>query len=170
MLGGGGREAILAIMRAPLRFHVLTLASCAVLSGGGTPAGAQSAIWDTTITNSHWYVPVPQLLAYASPAASFANPIPIGDQTLWSLGTATNGSFTGTSVAQLKLGPALIVENSTVQGFVTTAGRITMVFTPASGGAPTVGLGQMRNINGVTEMEMQMITGQSLLVTHWAYM
>jgi outer membrane autotransporter protein len=156
-------------MRALLRSRVLLLASCAVLSGS-MPARAQSAIWDATVSNTHWYVPVPQLLAYASPAASFANPIPIGDQTLWSLGPATNGSFTGTSSAQLKLGPALVVENSTVQGFVATSGQITMVFTPTAGGTPTVGLGQMRSIDGVTRMEMQMITGDSLLVTHWAYM
>ncbi len=134
------------------------------------PARAQSAIWDATISNTHWYVPVPQLLAYASPAARFANPVPIGDQTLWSLGAATNGSFTGTSVAQLKIGPALVVENSTVQGFVAASGQITMVFTPTAGGTPTVGLGQMRTIDGVTRMEMQMISGDSLLVTHWAYM
>ena len=45
-----------------------------------------------------------------------------------------------------------------------------MVFTPVGGGTPTVGLGQMRLINGVTQMEMQMITGENLLITHWAYM
>jgi hypothetical protein len=70
------------MMRAPSRVRVLRLASCAVLSGASMPARAQSAIWDAAISNTHWYGPVPQLLAYASPAASFANPISIGDQTL----------------------------------------------------------------------------------------
>ena len=131
------------------------------------PARAQSAIWDATLSNTNWYVPVPQLLAYASPKTGFSNPIPIGDQTLWSLSAATNGAFTGISTAQLTLGPTQI---STIQGFVTTAGQITMVFTPTAGGVPTVGLGQMRLIDGVMQMEMQMITGDSLLITHWAYM
>ncbi len=145
-------------------------AACAMAAGGSVPASAQSAVWDSAISNTHWYVPVPQLLAYAAPTTGFSNPIPIGDQTLWSLGTATNGSFTGTSSAQLAIGPAVSTSDSTIQGFVTTSGQITMVFTPTTGGVATVGLGQMRNINGVTQMEMQMITGQSLLVTHWAYM
>ena len=145
--------------------------ACGVgLVAGCGVASAQSTIWDATISNTHWYVPVPQLLAYASPATGFANPIPIGDQTLWSLGVAKNGAFTGTSSAQLKIGTLLLTDNSTAQGFVTNSGQITIVFTPTSGGTPTVGLGQMRNLGGATAMEMQMITGGSLLVTHWAYM
>ena len=146
------------------------LAACVMVAGGSVPASAQSAVWDAAISNTNWYVPVPQLLAYAAPSTGFSNPIPIGDQTLWSLGTATNGSFTGTSSAQLAIGSSISVSDSTIQGFVTTSGQITMVFTPISGGVATVGLGQMRTINGVAQMEMQMITGQGLLVTHWAYM
>ncbi len=145
-------------------------AACVVVAGGSVPASAQSAVWDATISNTNWYVPVPQLLAYAAPVTGFSNPIPIGDQTLWTLGTATNGSFTGTSSAQLAIGSSVSTSDSTIQGFVTTSGQITMLFTPISGGVVTVGLGQMRTINGVAQMEMQMITGDSLLVTHWAYM
>jgi outer membrane autotransporter protein len=115
-------------------------------------------------------VPTAQLLAYLSPKTGFSNPIPVGDQTLWTLGTATNGSFTGTSVAQLKIGPTLVIDTSTIRGFVTASGQITMLFTPTGGGAVTVGLGNMRTVNGVSSMEMQMITGDTLLVTHWAYM
>lgn len=157
-------------LHAIYRASALASVAGAVLLCGGSHALAQSAIWDTTLSNTSWYVPTPQLLAYASPKTGFANPIPIGDQTLWSLATATNGSFTGTSVAQLKMGPALLTDTSTIQGFVTTAGQITMLFTPTAGGAATVGLGHMRTVGGVTSMEMQMITGDSVLVTHWAYM
>lgn len=146
------------------------MAVAAIMASVGNPAFAQSAIWDATLSNSNWYVPAPQLLAYAAPATGFSNPIPIGDQTLWQLGPATNGAFTGASSAQLAIGPALRVENSTIQGFVATSGQITMLFTPLGGGAVTVGLGQMRLINGVPQMEMQMITGDTLLITHWAYM
>ncbi len=141
----------------------VALACCGV-------ARAQSSVWDSTISNSHWYVPVPQLLAYASSASSFSKPFPIGDQTLWALGTATNGAFSGLSSADLAIGPLVTTSNSTIEGFVTTAGHIRMVFTPIGGGATTIGLGQMQTIDGVTSMQMQMITGTSLLVTHWAYM
>ncbi|WP_315723045.1 MULTISPECIES: autotransporter outer membrane beta-barrel domain-containing protein [unclassified Bradyrhizobium] len=140
------------------------------VAGCALPAQAQSTVWDSTISNTNWYVPTAQLLAYISPKTGFTNPVPIGDQTLWTLGTATNGAFTGTSVAQLRIGPALLTDTSTIQGFVTTSGQITMLFTPTGGGTATVGLGYMRAVNGVTSMEMQMITGDSLLVTHWAYM
>lgn len=152
------------------RAGALASVAGAALLCGGSGAAAQSAIWDSTLSNTNWYVPTAQLLAYAAPKTGFSNPIPIGDQTLWSLSTATNGFFTGTSTAQLAIGPALLTDTSTIQGFVTTAGQITMLFTPTAGGAVTVGLGHMRTANGVTSMEMQMITGDTLLVTHWAYM
>lgn len=150
--------------------RVLIGAVFGAVLGAATTARAQSAIWDATISNTHWYVPAQQLLAYASSGTSFSNPIPIGDQTLWTLGVATNGVFNGVSDAQLKLGPIQITQTALIQGFVTTSGQITMLFTPAGGGATTVGLGRMTLIDGVTSMEMQMITGDSLLVTHWAYM
>lgn len=37
-------------------------------------------------------------------------------------------------------------------------------------GTSTIGIGQMRRINGVELMEMQTITGSGLTITHWAYM
>ena len=117
-----------------LRPGALTFAACAMAAGIAAPAAAQSAIWDATISNTHWYVPVPQLLAYAAPKTGFSNPIPIGDQTLWSLGVSTNGAFTGTSTAKLAIGPVVQTENSSIQGFVTTSGQITMLFTPTGGG------------------------------------
>ncbi len=39
------------------------------------PALAQS-VWDPVISNTNWYVTVPQMLAYASGTVSFANPSP----------------------------------------------------------------------------------------------
>ncbi|MBA4788971.1 MAG: autotransporter outer membrane beta-barrel domain-containing protein [Rhizobiales bacterium] len=133
------------------------------------PAAAQS-VWDPVISNSHWYVPVPNMLAYAAPSTSFANPIPIGDQTLWTLGTSTNGVFTGVSYGQLAIGPVTSYSTLSIQGTVTPSGQISMVFTSTDGGPDTIGLGRMAERGGVTEMEMQMIIGTDLLVTHWAYM
>ena len=149
-------------MRRLLASVLVALACC-------DAAHAQSS-WDSVISNSHWYVPVPQLLAYASPSKSFSNPIPIGDQTLWALGTSTNGVFNGLSTGQLAIGSVLSTFNSTIGGFVTPEGFVRMVFTPIGGGPTTIGLGQMRTVDGVTAMTMQMITGDSVLVTHWANM
>ncbi|OYY07181.1 MAG: autotransporter outer membrane beta-barrel domain-containing protein, partial [Rhizobiales bacterium 35-68-8] len=134
----------------------------------GAPALAQS-VWDPVISNTNWYVTVPQMLAYASGTNSFANPVAIGDQTLWALGTSVNGVFSGTSTGQLLIGDTYSYTTLTIQGTVTASGEILMVFTPSSGPV-TIGLGRMAERGGEYEMEMQMITGTSVLVTHWAYM
>ncbi|MGE4374043.1 MAG: autotransporter outer membrane beta-barrel domain-containing protein [Xanthobacter sp.] len=130
---------------------------------------AQSA-WDPIISNSYWYVTAPQMLAYANSTDSFASPMPIGDQTLWALGTSVDGIFTGTSSATLKIGPITSATDTLIDGKVTPSGQITMVFTPTTSGPTTIGLGQMQEIDGITTMEMQMITGTSVLISHWAYM
>ena len=134
-------------------------------------ASAQDTCWDGLLSNSNWYVAIPNLVAYASGNRSLtSNPFPIGDQTLWALGTATNGVFTGQSEATFAIGSTVTAPTtSSMQGIVTEAGQIRIQFTSAD--SPTiVGIGQMREIGGVPLMEMQMITGSSLLVTHWAYM
>ena len=92
------------LIRAWIRSHLLTSAACVIMASVGVTGLRPIRVWDAAFSNSHWYVPVPQLLAYAAPATGFSNPIAIGDQTLWSLGTATNGAFTGFSSAQLAIG------------------------------------------------------------------
>ncbi|TAJ90419.1 autotransporter domain-containing protein [Reyranella sp.] len=136
-----------------------------------TVAFSQDSRWDALLTNSNWYVPIPGLIAYASSNQSFTTPppTPIGDQTLWALGTATNGVFTGQSQASFYMNGITTTGISAMQGLVTSGGQIVIAF--SSDTAPTtIGIGQMREIGGVPLMEMQMITGTSLLVTHWAYM
>jgi autotransporter-associated beta strand protein len=116
-------------------------------------------------------VPVPGLIAYGSSNISFYRPSPIafGDQTLWALGKATNGVFTGQSNATFDLNGISSGSSQSMQGVVSDSGQIAIVFSQP--GAPsTVGIGQMRQANGVPLMEMQMVTGSSFLVSHWAYM
>ncbi|GEM_PF-5327772 len=60
----------------------LSFFTCIALTSLPDTVTAQSSIWDSTISNSNWYVPMPQLLAYLSTRAGFNNPVPIGDQTL----------------------------------------------------------------------------------------
>jgi uncharacterized protein with beta-barrel porin domain len=135
------------------------------------PASAQDTKWDSLLTNSNWYVPVPNLVAYTGGNRSLTiNPLPIGDQTLWTLGTARRGVFGGQSEASFAIGQSVTAPGfSSMQGIVTEQGQIRITFS-SSDGSPITGIGQMRDIGGVPLMEMQMITGSSLLVTHWAYM
>lgn len=134
-------------------------------------ASAQDTRWDSILSNTNWYVAIPNLVAYASGNRSdISNPFAIGDQTLWSLGTVTNGSFRGVSEATFAIGPTVTAPTySSMHGLVTEAGQIRIEFTSPDS-ATVVGVGQMRTVGGVPLMEMQMITGSSLLVTHWAYM
>lgn len=164
------RHSIGAVVeRLALRTSGSLLAAC--LATLPLPADAQSTVWDEVWTNSSWYVPVPNLIAYQSGSQSFARVVPIGDQTLWSIGTSDHGHFTGTSQATLSLGSFESFSSTNMEGVVTTAGQIVIVFTPTSGSGPTtIGIGQMREIAGVPLAEMQMITGSQVLVTHWAYM
>ncbi len=134
-------------------------------------AFAQATGRDTLLANTDWYVPQPNLVAYAASGQSFTTPppSPIGDQTLWSIGPIVNGLFTGTSTATFAIGSGTTTSDTAMQGIVTPSGQIRIVFT-SYGSPATVGIGQLFLIGGVPLMEMQMVTGTSLIVTHWAYM
>lgn len=145
---------------------ILAVSASAALPGA---VSAQS-VWDPVLSNSNWYVTVPQMLAYAAPPDDFSNPLPIGDQTLWALGTSTNGVFSGISTGTLAIGPIISTSTLTMQGTVTPSGQVSIVFTSTSGGPDTIGLGVMQEVGGVMTMEMQMIIGTSPVVSHWANM
>ena len=154
----------------------LLAALTGLMAGSAVDARAQSTAWDALLSNSYWYVPQENLLAYKTSGTSFTEPAPmsVSDQTLWSLGTATNGVFTGTATATFRptSHPFIQISSTTTisPGVVTEGGQIRMRFVSSSG-AQTIGIGQMRTIDGAEFMEMQMITGnESALVTHWAYM
>ncbi len=131
---------------------------------------AQSTTWDVLLTDSEWYVPAANLLAYVTSDTAFNNPLPIGDQTLWEIGTTTNGTFTGTSTATFQLGPSAIESTTTMNGLITDAGQVRIAFSSAT--APTtMGIGQVRDLGGETYIQMQMMTGTGdVFITHWAYM
>jgi len=135
------------------------------------PAVAQSTVWDSVWTNSNWYVAVPNLIAYTASSQDLSQVVPTGDQTLWTIGTSDHGHFTGVSNATLSIGPFESFSTTNMKGFVSTAGQVIIVFTSESGSnPPIIGIGQMREIGGVSLAEMQMITRGDTLLTHWAYM
>lgn len=152
----------------PLRLGFCHLAAALALGPGTAPAQSE---WDDLLSNSEWYVPAENLLAYMTSPTSFANPIPIADQTLWEIGTCTDGMFTGTSNATLKSGSFESTSTASMNGLVTPSGQVRIQFTQ-EGGPTVIGVGQMRNVEGVDYVEMQMITGggSGPFVTHWAYM
>lgn len=158
--------------KRPSRLCWASISLLAGLSVSPIAARAQDSRWDALLSNSYWYVPVPNLIAYAASDKSFNTPppTPIGDQTLWALGTATNGVFSGQSTESFDLSGMITNSSRTMQGVVTPSGQSFVVFTPTDGGTSTIGIGQMRRINGVELMEMQTITGSGLTITHWAYM
>ena len=139
---------------------------------------SKAADYASIINNSNWYVPEPYYLAYVTNSASgFSNDlIPVGDQTVWtnlSVTSSVNGitTFTGLSTAQFHVGTDITAPSTTsISGSVSPNGTLAMVFTPTEGGNPTLGLGQFQTVDGIDSMEMQMITGSTILTTHWAYM
>lgn len=143
-----------------------------VTVGGGTAKG-QADNWDALLSNSHWYVPQENLLSYMTSSTNFTTPPPLvlWDQTLWSLGTAVDGLFSGSSQANF-FSPELSFSNTaSIVGLATESGQIRMRFTTSDGGT-TIGIGQFRDVSGTTAMQMQMISGQAgtAYTTHWAYM
>jgi len=140
---------------------------------GGNTAKGQSNQWDALLSNSHWYVPQENLLSYMTSSTNFTTPPPLvlWDQTLWSLGTAFEGAFSGSSVANF-YSPELSFSNTaTIAGLATESGEIRIRFTTSDGGT-IIGIGQFRDVSGTNAMQMQMISGQpgTFYTTHWAYM
>lgn len=146
---------------------------CAMACCLPTAAFAQTNVWDSILSNTNWYVPVPNLIAYMTGSQSFTTPAPlaIGDQTLWAWGPVVDGAISGTSNATFSIGSTTVATSPMLMnGKVTNSGQVVLEFTPEGGGTTTLGIGQMRMVGGVPLAEMQMITGTSSLITHWAYM
>jgi hypothetical protein len=127
--------------------------------------------WDSLLSDSTWYVPAANLLAYRLDSSSTDTPIPAADQTIWSIGKAIDGRFSGRSVAKIVDATGTVNRAfNTMEGVVTETGQARITFTSPIGSTVT-GIGQVRRVNGVEAMEMQMITGGGgSYTTHWAYM
>lgn len=133
------------------------------------PARAQSNPYDSLLTDSVWYVPAENLLSYLTSNTDLTDNVPGNDQTVWQLGTSTNGVFSGTSTATFQAGALTFSSTTTMNGIVTESGQVRIAFS-APDTPTTIGIGQVRDISGTTYLQMQMMTGSSLYITHWAYM
>lgn len=132
-------------------------------------ARSQSTDWDSVFSNTQWYVPTQNILAYSASATDLSDAIPIADQTIWSLGEVVNGQFTGSSSAEFKIGGTTYTSSNSMNGIVTDSGQVRILFSN-EGSPTTIGIGQLRTVEGTTYFEMQMISGGSSYITHWAYM
>lgn len=156
----------------PQRFAAVVAAL--VISGLSVvpTASAQSDTWDSLLLDSHWYVPSQYLLAYMASGTDLTQALPIADQTLWTITSASHGVFSGTSEATFKIGDIVTPPSTTIMnGVITDSGQVRIVF--SGGSSPIIGIGQLRTISSETYFEMQMVTGESgdtTHVTHWAYM
>lgn len=165
-------RGVRAFARTPSHWFGIFVLWAMIVIGGGAAKG-QSTTWDSLLSNSHWYVPQENLLSYMSSSTNFTTPPPLvlWDQTLWSLGTAVDGVFSGSSQANF-FSPELSFSNTaSILGLATESGQIRMRFTTSDGGT-IIGIGQFRDVSGTTAMQMQMISGQAgtAYTTHWAYM
>lgn len=118
---------------------------------------------------SYWYVPNQNLLSYLTSTSDLTDNVMASDQTLWTIAPSTNGTISGTSVAAIESGMLVMSSTSTMTGLVTETGQVRIAFS-APDSPTTIGIGQVREIEGETYLQMQMMTGTSLYVTHWAYM
>ena len=94
--------------------------------------------WDDLLSDSTWYVPAANLLAYRFDSTSPDAPIPAADQTIWSIGEATGGRFTGKSLAKIVDANGDVTQSlSTMDGVVTERGQVRITFTTPIGSTIT---------------------------------
>lgn len=126
------------------------------------------------LTDTYWYVPVPDLPALQLDPESLRLSWLV-DQTVWHISGYKSGYFWGvTAAVTYDAGeePSSRIGHLTMLGTVLPNGRVEITFLPASRmGAPTTGFGQMVKIGEAWTFEMQMATDRGdNKVLHWANM
>jgi hypothetical protein len=129
------------------------------------------------IEDTIWIVP-PESLPAIMTSADSRKVTKLIDQTVFSIDGYSGGYFWGVVRAQLMPAstqlPAEPSEKPTskrLAGSVTPQGTLNLSFTPiGSDGDRTTGVGFMQRHDDAWTMELQMTTGTTAQVTHWAYM
>lgn len=157
------------------------------VGGAGSRAGARCTAADAEQTivppgdparwawlaGTTWVVPASGLAAlHYDPSTGVSTPVK--DQTVYTIDRYTDGYFSGKTVVQsTQEGQAPHVTLRNLVANVTPQGSIMLTFIPPGpdgSSRTTVGLGQFRCLDGRWSMEMQMSTGTTDTVNHWAYM
>ncbi len=152
-----------------------TVVASMVLCGAAAAEQPSPRRW-AWMEGTVWYVPPESLPAIMTTATSPAV-VKLLDQTVYSIDGYSGGFFWGVVRAQLmpektKL-PAKPDDDPTcmrLAGSVTPQGTLNLSFTPISSGERTTGVGFMQRYDGAWTMELQMTTGDTAQVSHWAYM
>jgi hypothetical protein len=124
------------------------------------------------LNDTYWYVTPDDLPAVATDLTTQQHE-PVLDQTVWFIEGYAHGYFWGKTFVQLMGRPRLCLH---LVGSVTPEGAVLITFTlvlpqlPPELTQKTTGIGRMRLVHGEWRVEMQMTTGITTLVTHWAYM
>jgi hypothetical protein len=127
-----------------------------------TPASQR---WDW-LAGTVWYVPTENMLAYTT-QPDLTAPTAIADQTLWFISQSHNGQFSGEALVQLSSEP---LQTKALSGIITPDGQVRITFSSnTSDVAPTIGIGQMRFVDGQVRFQMQMASGTDTIIAHWAY-
>ncbi|MEJ8569855.1 hypothetical protein [Microbaculum marinum] len=125
-----------------------------------------------------WYVPTYNLPAIMTSPDTEAV-IPLRDQTVYTIDGYANGYYWGIARAQFlgpddprKVPPDSDPACNRMAASVTPEGTLNVSFAPmeSSSGERITGVGTMRRHRGSWAMELQMTTGDTVQVTHWAYM
>lgn len=127
------------------------------------------------LKGTYWYVPFKSLLAMQmSPTDGTVTQMI--DQTVWQITNYENGYFWGNCAALLyekDTTPTAVPSSFRIMGSITPQGKVLIAFMPINQlGAllETTGFGAMREQEKSWVFEMQMASGTSNVVTHWAFM
>ncbi len=127
------------------------------------------------LENSYWFVPVPYLPALQMNAED-TEPTFMIDQTVWQITGYRDGYFWGNCAALIYekgTTPANPPEGKKLVGTITPEGQVLITFMSISeiGAAQAIqGWGKMMKKDGRWVFEMQMSSGVTYLVAHWADM
>lgn len=165
-------------MRLLLVVAMLVVQSVAASAGPAPEAAATPKRW-AWLEGTVWYVPRANLPAImTSPDRSAV--IPLRDQTVYVIDGYRDGYFWGIARTQFLTprDPARVPPDDSdptcnrMAASVTPEGALNISFAPmgASDAERVTGVGTMRRRGGAWAMELQMTSGDTVQVTHWAYM
>lgn len=131
---------------------------------------------EESLKDTYWYVPTAYLSALQFHPGQI-NPFAwASDQTVWNIVESRDGYFVGKAYIEFRADdnttkPEYLCR--TLVGSMTPDGNVYLNFVPesiAGAAMATTGIGRVRTHDNGIVFEMQMTTGVTFLLAHWAYM